>query len=485
VKIKRISFIEVKSPHAYIFRRHPIPRVGAILLATILKGMGFDTRVFVEDVSAIDWNYVERSDLVCISTITSTAARAYEIGDRLMSRGMPVAMGGAHPTFMADEALQHADYVVRGEGETPLAMLVSYLEKGTPALSSIDGLSYRDGAGQTHAAGVQPPVGSIHHNPPSEPLKNLAELPAPDFRLVHGWSNANIHPVSTTRGCAFNCRFCLVGGMFGRRYRFRPEEAVVEELARITAVSRSPVFFVDDNFAANLRRTKNILRGIASLPRKPWWSAMTRPDVARDEELMSLMAASGRVTLCIGFESINPETLKAYNKKQDVADNVHAIRALKAHGIKVHGMFVFGADTDTVDTIRRTVDFAADSGIDSVQFMNLTPLPGTKLFDEFKQAGRLLHTDWDKYDIHHVVFTPSAMSAETLHMETLLAMQKFYSWQYIARNLIEGEFFYAAFGIISKNSVKKAMGEGQDYLREIEKIQNEKNREQNNRDKQS
>jgi radical SAM superfamily enzyme YgiQ (UPF0313 family) len=470
MEIKRISFIEARSPHAYIFRRHPIPRVGAILLATILKGMGYEVRVFVEDVSAIDWNYVERSDLVGISTITSTAARAYEIGDRLMRLGIPVVTGGAHPTFMAEEALLHADYVVRGEGETPLAMLLSYLEKGAPALSSINGLSYRDYPADMDyrkRTGGGEPGGSVRHNPPSESLKNLGALPSPDFGIVHGWRNSNIHPVSTTRGCAFNCRFCLVGGMFGRRYRYRPEEAVVEELRRITAVSRSPVFFVDDNFAANLRRTKNILRGIASLPRKPWWSAMTRPDVARDEELLALMAASGRVTLCIGFESINPDTLKAYNKKQDVADNVHAMRALKAHGIKVHGMFVFGADTDTVDTIRRTVDFAAEAGIDSVQFMNLTPLPGTRLFDEFKQAGRLLHTDWDKYDIHHVVFTPFAMSAETLHMETLLAMQKFYSWSYVARNLIEGEFFYAAFGVYSKNSVRRAISEGRRDFRKM------------------
>jgi radical SAM superfamily enzyme YgiQ (UPF0313 family) len=455
MEIKRISFIDVKSPHAYIFRRYPIPRVGAVLLGTILKGMGYEVRVFVEDVSPTDWSYVERSDLVCISTITSTAARAYEVGDRLMRLGLPVVMGGAHPTFMAEEALMHADYVVRGEGETPLAMLVSRLEKGAPELSSINGLSYRE-------------RGVVRHNPPSPPLLNLGALPAPDFGLIHGWRNYNIHPVSTTRGCAFNCRFCLVGAMFGRRYRFRPENAVIDELKRITAVSRSPVFFVDDNFAANKRRTKEILRAMASLPRKPWWSAMVRPDVAKDDELLSLMTASGRrVTLCLGFESVNPATLDAYNKKQSVQDNERAVRALKDHGIKVHGMFVFGADTDTVDTIKRTVDFAQESGIDSVQFMNLTPLPGTALFDEFKKAGRLLHTDWDKYDIHHVVFTPAAMSAETLHMETLMAMRKFYSWGYAARRFIRGEFFYAAFGLYIKNSIRRAIREGRAYLRDI------------------
>jgi len=452
--IKRVSFIEAGSPGLHIFSKFPIPRLGAVLLSTILKDRGYEVKAFIEDVAEPDWSFIESSDLVCISTITSTAIKAYGLGERLKALGIPVIMGGAHPTFLPDESLEYADFVIRGEGEHSLVELLEHLEKGTPALTGIKGLSYRDRDGRNV------------HNPSGEFIEDLDSLPEPDFSLVHKWNLSNTYPVSTSRGCPYDCRFCSVIQMFGRRYRFKSVEATLKELKYVVSVSKATKFIVDDNFTADKRRTKGILRGMIAEGITTRWSAQVRTDVARDPELLRLMADSGCHTLYIGFESINAGSLEAYNKKQRLEDIISCIRTVKDHGIHIHGMFVLGADTDDVETIRGTADFATGHGIDTVQFLILTPLPGTPLFHDMMESRRLLHTDWSKYDVQHVVFKPWLMSPATLQVETFRAMARFYSWRYIFRHLARLDFHYAAIGIFGKTAVHKSLKASSAYLQE-------------------
>ncbi len=452
--IRRVSFIEAGSPGLHIFSRFPIPRLGAVLLSTILRERGYEVKAFIEDVAEPDWSFIESSDLVCISTITSTATRAYKMGKRLKALGIPVIMGGAHPTFLPDEALEYADFIIRGEGEHSLVELLEHMRKGTPALTAIKGLSYRDRDGRNV------------HNPSREFIKDLDNLPEPDFSLVHKWNVSNTYPVTTSRGCPYNCTFCSVIRMFGRSYRFKSVETTLKELKYVASVSKATKFIVDDNFAADKNRTKEILRGMIAEGIKTRWSAQVRTDVARDPELLRLMADSGCHTLYIGFESINPETLKAYKKKQDREDIISCIREVGDHGIHIHGMFVLGADTDDVETIRGTADFATGLGIDTIQFLILTPLPGTPLFHDMTQSGRLLHTDWSKYDVQHVVFRPRLMSPATLQFETFRAMARFYSWKYILGHLARLDFHYAAIGIFGKTAVHRSLKASSAYLHE-------------------
>lgn len=454
--IKRVSFIESGSPGLHIFSKFPIPRLGAVLLSTILRERGHEVKVFIEDIAEPDWSYIENSDIVCISTITSTAPRAYTIGKRLKAMGIPVVMGGAHPTFLPEESLEYADFVIRGEGEHSLVELLEHLEKGTPALTGILGLSFRDTAGR--------PV----HNPSREFIRDLDSLPEPDFSLVHNWTPSNTYPVSTSRGCPFECKFCSVIRMFGRSYRFKSVEATLKELKYAVSVSKATKFIVDDNFAAHKGRAKEILRGMIAEGIKTRWSAQVRTDVAGDPELLRLMADSGCHTLYIGFESINPSTLENYNKKQGLEDIVSCIRTVKDHGIHIHGMFVMGADTDDVETIRKTADFATGHGIDTVQFLILTPLPGTPLFQDMMESGRILHKGWSKYDVQHVVFKPRLMSPAALQMETFRAMGRFYSWRYIFRHLARLDFHYAAIGIFGKTAVNKSLKESSAYLADLD-----------------
>ena len=450
--IKKISFIEPGAPGLHIFSKFPIPRLGAVLLSTILRERGYNVKTFIEDLASPDWSFIKSSDLVCISTVTSTAIKAYRIGKQLKALNIPVIMGGAHPTFLPDEALEYADFVIRGEGEHSLVELLEYMDKGVPALMDIKGLSYRDREGKNV------------HNPSREFIEDLDVLPIPDFSLVHNWTPSNTYPISTSRGCPYDCSFCSVIRMFGRRYRFKCVEATLEELKYAVSVSRATKFIVDDNFTANKVRAKEILKGMIADKIKTRWSAQVRTDVARDPQLLRLMADSGCYTLFIGFESVNPQTLKEYNKNQDLEDIISCIRTVRHHGIHIHGMFVIGAETDDVDTIHETVDFAKDLGIDTVQIMILTPLPGTPLFNDMMKNGRLLHTDWSKYDVQHVVFKPRLMSPAALQIETIRAMGRFYSWKYIFRHLAKLEFRYTAIGIFGKRAVDKSLKAFSAYL---------------------
>jgi radical SAM superfamily enzyme YgiQ (UPF0313 family) len=450
--IKKISFIEPGAPGLHIFSKFPIPRLGAVLLSTILKEKGYNVKTFIEDLAVPDWSFIKSSDLVCISTVTSTAIKAYRIGKQLKALNIPVIMGGAHPTFLPDESLEYADFVIRGEGEHSLVELLGYMEKGVPALSDIRGLSYRDRDGRNV------------HNPARKFIEDLDSLPIPDFSLVHNWTPSNTYPVSTSRGCPYDCSFCSVIRMFGRRYRFKCVEASLEELKYAVSVSKATKFIVDDNFTANKARAKEILKGMIAEKIKTRWSAQVRTDVASDPELLRLMADSGCHTLFIGFESVNPRTLEEYNKNQDLEDIISCIKTVRYHGIHIHGMFVIGAETDDVDTIHETVDFAKDLGIDTVQIMILTPLPGTPLFNDMMKNGRLLHTDWSKYDVQHVVFKPRLMSPAALQIETIRAMGRFYSWKYIFRHLAKLEFRYTAVGIFGKRAVDKSLKAFSAYL---------------------
>jgi radical SAM superfamily enzyme YgiQ (UPF0313 family) len=456
ISMKNIYFIEAKSPGSHIFSRTALPRLGSILLGTILKARGYNTRVFIEDIAPPAWNLFDDADMICISSISSTANRAFQIAERFKKRGIPVALGGPHTTFLPDESLQYADYVVRGEGEETLVELVDLLSADKP-LDAIKGLSYRNSDNE------------IVHNPDRHLVKDLNDSPIPDFSLVYKWEKARVVPIATSRGCPFGCRFCSVIPMFGRKYRFKSIDRILEEI-KCSAPKKGHVFFIDDNFAANKKRTRELLKTIIDSNIKFEWSAQVRTDVAKDPELMKLMKKAGCFAVFIGFESINPQTLDLYNKGQGVADIENSIKIFKEHHINIHGMFVLGSDTDDIQTIRNTAKFANKLAIESIQFMMLTPLPGTPVFEELKSSGRLIHTDWSKYDAHHAVFEPKLMTAFELHIETLKAMSRFYSWKAVLRNLGRFNFFYAVVGLYGIKSVKQALSGTKNYADQLKTL---------------
>ena len=407
----KIRLIEPEPPGMHVYAKVLLPRLGLPIIAATLNAHGHDVLVYNAQMAPIDWDDVNSADLVGLSSTTSTTSTAYEFADGLRARNVPVVIGGAHVTFMADEALGHADYVARGEGGEQLMLELIDALDGRRELHDIDGLSFRRD-------------GEAVHNAPRERCTDLDVLPFPDLRLVVGSEKLTTMPIMTSWGCPFACNFCSVTAMFGRKYRFRSAESVIAELK-----DKRPhrIFFYDDNMAADKTRLKQLLQMMIDEDLVIPWSAQVRIDVVRDKELLELMRASGCELVYLGLESVNQATLDGYKKSQTVDDIVEGIRILHEYGIRSHGMFVLGADTDSVQTVRDTVDFAIKNHIDTVMLNILTPLPGTPQFDELDAAGRIFDKRWELYDAHHVVFEPKLMTPYELQMEDLRGYMRFYS----------------------------------------------------------
>ena len=431
--MKKVVLIEPQSKEDHVYKNVRMPRLGLPLLGAQLKAAGYRVELYLGTGETLPWPRIVDADFVGISTITATSTEAYRIAGYLRARGLTAVMGGIHPHFMPDEALEHADYVLRGEAELTIVPLLRALEQGRLP-REVPGVSFRDG-------------GETVHNPCAETPPELEQLPLPDFSLFQGQKAFRTIPVMTSRGCPYNCNFCSVTPMFGRRYRFRSAESVLEELAAYRGRS---VFFCDDNFTANPARSKELFRGM--IERKiglKSWGAQMRVEASRDPEMLELMRRSGGDMAYVGLESINPETLAALNKQQTVRDVSECVRRFHESGIRVHGMFIFGSEADTMQTIRDTVDFALDSRIDSLQFAILTPLPGTPLFHQLEAEGRLLTRQWALYDGHHAVFQPARLSPEELQRETVAAFKRFYSFRNIFSNVFHtgwGTYLYRSVG---------------------------------------
>ena len=400
----KIAFIEPRcSFNSYGYFRFPL--MGSLCLGTILKGAGHDVMLFRENVKSVydkgrGWlqETLTKVDVVAMSLMTSTAERGYQIADviRKVAPKVRIVMGGSHATYMPEEAANHADLVVKGEGEEII----------------LDAVENRNLSGI-----IQAP-----------PVKNLSSYPIPDLSILSEKNRPPRQaPISTSRGCPFDCVFCTVSATFGRKCRFRDPEQVLEEINMRISEGYKKLFFYDDNFAINKERTKDMLRGMLDKKLKISWSAESRADIAKDKELLELMAKTNCNTMLIGFESVNPESLNAYNKKQDIEDIKECIKSLHEYGIRVHGMFVLGSDADDENTARDTVRFCHEMKVDSVQFSVLHPLPGSRLYDILESENRIFTKKWSLYDGSHVVFKPLKMTPIELQSKYIWAWKKFYS----------------------------------------------------------
>ena len=428
----RIAFIEPRNDRLNVFSRYNLPRLGSVLLATILKEKGYDCRVYFVSEKEIPKLRIS-CDLVAISTITSTAPQAYRIADYFHRQNLKVIMGGPHVTFLPEEALAHADYCVLGEGEETLPELVAALNLKGP-VAQIPNLAYWENGKPIYTA--RKPF-----------LAPLDSLPFPDFSLLnygrggvrHSLIFKKIIPIQTSRGCPYDCTFCSVTGMFGKHYRFRSKESILAELARYNHREHK-IFFYDDNFAANRRRTKELLEAMLARGLQFTWSTQVRAEIAKDPELLKLMYQAGCRVVFIGFESINPDTLKEMKKSQTAEDIRYAVRTIQQAGIHVHGMFVFGFDTDTPTSIRETVRFAIKERIDTAQFMILTPLPGSEFFKQMRNEGRIISSDWSRFDAQHVTFKPKRLSVLQLQLLQIEAHTRFYTPFNILRKLFRNRW---------------------------------------------
>jgi len=413
----RVVLIEPRSVEAHVYSKIPMPLLGPIYLGTILKKRGHQVEIYNENIYTPDYSKLE-ADIIGISLLTSTAKRGYEIAKMFPKE--KVIMGGVHASLLPDEAIQFARQVVIGEAEEVITDVVE---------SKIcDPFVY------------------------GKPIENLDSLPYPDFSLIKGFKAYSlITPISASRGCPFECSFCCVTKMFGRKYRFRSAKNIMEELASIK--SRA-FFFCDDNFTADPEHTRKLLNLMLKNKIRDW-SCQVRCDVSRDNELLNLMAKAGCKVVCVGFESINQKTLQAYRKNQTVNQIIDAIRSFHKRRIKIHGMFILGGDDDDKKTVWDTVRFAIKEKIDTIQMSILTPFPGTKVHEFLEKEKRIFTKNWSLYDGQHIVFRPKLLSAKELQLNVIRAYVKFYSFWRSFSLLLKWRFRNAFFNFMGYLIIKK------------------------------
>ncbi len=413
----KIILIEPHSSKTNVYSKIPMPLLGPVYLGTILKQRGHEVEIYHEDINEPDYAAL-KADVIGISILTSTAGRGYEIARKFPKE--KVIMGGVHASLLPKETLKFCRQVVVGEAERVIVDIVEGRKKEPVVYGS--------------------------------PVQELDTLPYPDFSLIRGFKSLSmLTPVSTSRGCPFDCSFCSVTKMFGRKYRFRSAQNVINELLSRDA---NAFFFCDDNFTAHPRRTRALLE-LMSKNKISDWSCQVRCDVAKDEQMLGLMSRTGCKLVCIGFESINHKTLKAYDKKQSVEDIVHAISSFHKRKIKVHGMFVLGSDDDDKKTIWDTLRFALKQKIDTLQMTILTPFPGTKVHENLEKENRIFTRDWSLYDGQHIVFKPKLLSARELQLNVLKAYTKFYSLYRSFSLLFKFHFRNAVFHFMGYSIIRK------------------------------
>ncbi len=392
----------------------------ALYLIEGLTPREHEVKIIEEEFTTL--NIDEDCDLVGISTMTANAPRAYYLAQEFKKRGKTVVLGGVHPTILPDEALQHADSVVIGEAEGVWLQLLEDVQNNT--------------------------LKKKYYKPEPDISKYIPK----NFSSLKTKRLYSIIPIMTTRGCPYNCDFCCVTNLFGKKIRHLPIGNVVREIKESKA---KRFIFLDDNIIGNKKYAKELFRAL--IPLKIQWTGQASISFAKDHELMQLAADSGCKTLFIGLESVCEEQMRALKKSyKDLKELEQAIKRIRKMGILVHASMIFGFDDDTKSTFNDTLKFLVKNKISTVSFNVLTPYPGTKTYAELKKEGRILTNDWKYYDHNTVVFKPKKMSPMELQVGKTCTRKKFYKASCVLKRLWGNLFSPVIYLILNYGHMKQS-----------------------------
>ncbi len=382
---------------------HRMPPMALLVLAALARRQGWEARVIDENFDPVP---DEDPDLAALTVWTPIAPRAYQLADRYRARGVPVVLGGVHPSLLPGEGLRHADSVLSGEAEGVLPGVLD------DALAGRLRPLYE---GRWQGMEVVPAAEEWADYIRSWPVTRYAPL----------------NTLQTTRGCRFNCDFCSVIRINGRGSRHRDPDHVVEELRVLKRAGQhlgpfSYVFFLDDDLAADTEYTAELCHAIVRSGVGVTWGAQASIGLARNPELVDLAVRSGCRVLFTGFESVSRESLVECNKKNRPGQYGELIARLHQRGVAVEGGFIFGFDHDQPSVFEETVEFVDRIGVDVAHFSILTPYPGTHTYSRMLADERITSFDWRRYNLYHAVFEPAHMSARRLEDGTRWAYRAFY-----------------------------------------------------------
>ncbi|MBP9749178.1 MAG: radical SAM protein [Candidatus Pacebacteria bacterium] len=371
-------------------------------LAAMVDDSRYEVKIVDESVDSVPLDYP--ADLVGISVLTGTACRAYRFADYYREKGIPVVLGGPHVTILPGEAARHADSIVVGMAEQTWPILLDDFASGC--------------------------MKSRYEDNDREKSVVLANVPKPRIDLQRRSGYVMPDTVQATRGCMHRCDFCSVSAVWPKFYR-RPVADVVRD---IKALPGSRIAINDVSLVDDVQYAKELFT--AMIPLKKTWGGLATVQVAKDEELLDLMHASGCRYLLIGFESFNQESLKKIRKGFNHIDQYAEImQLLHDRGISVQGTMVFGFDEDTTDVFGETVERVQELKIDIPRYSIYTPYPGTPLYDRMMQEGRIISHNWEDYDTMHVVFEPASMSVDELYNGFKWAYEETFRLGRIARRI--------------------------------------------------
>ncbi|MEN8248266.1 MAG: radical SAM protein [Bacteroidota bacterium] len=404
---KKIKFLLI-SPTSPLWRieRNQKPSNSKVFRFSMLPSLcvaasmppNVETQILDEDVEPIDFE--TDAELIGITFMTYNAPRAYEIADRFRSLGKTVIFGGYHPSFMPDEAIEHADSICIGESENNVPQMIK---------------DYLNGE-----------LKNIYKNE----LFDLKNLPVLDRSLLHKNAYITTNVLQATRGCYHRCAFCSVAAFNRYQIRTRPVGRVIDELKTLG----KDVLFMDDNITLDKDYAKELFKAMAPLKKR--WYSQSGISIAEDNELLELAVKSGCKGLFLGFESLSQKSLGAYKKHCNrKRDYVEVANKLHDKGIAIFAAFVFGSDEDEIDVFENTLNFLLEANIEVLQSTRLTPFPGTPLFDNLDKDGRIIDKDWSHYDFFNVVHKPLNMTPEELHRGTAWLQKQFFSGKNIARRI--------------------------------------------------
>jgi len=384
--------------------------LGLLILAG-LTPPEWEITVIDENLGIPDYWGLEKPDLVGVTAFTSQAKRAYEIAAIFRKSGTKVIMGGIHATMCTDEALRYVDSILTGEAESIWTQVLE----------------------DTRADQLKPIYRGIHLDMDKIP-------PARHDLLPSGYRFGSIQ---ISRGCPLNCSFCSVTAFNGGKYRARPVARIIEELKQI---KEDYVLIVDDNLIGtrkeHIERAKEIFRAMIREKVNKKWCTQVTLNMADDEELLRLAAKSGCFGVYIGFESSNREGLEEVNKKFNIImikKFKDMVRRIQRHGILIIGSFIMGLDVDQKGIGRQIAENSSEYGIDILNLCYLTPLPGTRLWNDLQASDRIAANnfpdDWIYYTFTFPVAKYKNLSWEEMIRENYECNSDFYSYRNIIRRV--------------------------------------------------
>ncbi len=409
-----------------------LPHLGALTPDSV------ELHVRTETSQSIPWE--EHFDLVGLGGMGgSGVVRAYQIAKHFRATGAKVVMGGiAVSLFDEEQTLEHVDVLVKGEADDLWPEIIEDF--------------INDRLKRVYRMTKAPDV---------------SKFPTPRYDFLNNKSFGFWRPVQATRGCPFPCTFCSISEFFKRGYRKRPVEHIIRDVRAAKASGTKYIAFIDDNIGVDMNYCRELWEAL--IPEKIIWISQCSLQIAENEDMLHLAYKSGCRILSFGVETINQASLthveKDFNKPEQYAK---AFATIKKHGIEVSTEMIVGLDGDDVSVFERTYDFLMQNRIALPRIYILTPVPGTPMYRDMNEDGRIFDHDIQKYVGGSVVYYPKNMSVENLQNGYWKLYKNLYKPSSIIKRLAGNHaklspfmrMFVAGTNIVYQNHIKRGITPG-------------------------